>query len=86
MDSWPTAEEVGNIVALAIADNDFLSSMLTAAEKAGDKMLPGDIEKLVGWAELMKALRGSLNGQTSKKNLSVMLARLFLKKLVSTTV
>ena len=59
---WPTAEEVGNIVArLAIADNDFLVSMLVAAEKAGDKMFPGDMEKLLGWANFMKALRSSIS-------------------------
>ena len=58
--SWPTAEEVGNIVArLAIADNDFLAFMLIAAETAGDKMLPNDVEKLVGWAELIRALRAA---------------------------
>lgn len=65
--SWPTAEEIGNIVArLAIADNDFLIFMLKAAEKAGDKMLPEDVEKLAGWAVLMKALRGSLNRQDER--------------------
>lgn len=61
---WPTAEEVGNIVArLAIADNDFLVSMLIAAEKAGNKMLPDDVEKLVGWVRFMRALRGSLGNK-----------------------
>lgn len=64
---WPTAEEVGNIVArLAIADKDFLASMLIAAENASDKMLPDDVEKLVEWAKLMKALRCSLNSNQVK--------------------
>lgn len=67
IESWPTSEEVGNIVArLAIADNEFLNSMLVAAEKAGDKMLPGDMEKLIGWAKFVQMLCSVISSQKSK--------------------
>ena len=57
----PTPEQVGNIVArLAIADEAFLRSMLEAAGKAGDRMLPEDAEHLQSWGRLMRALRASI--------------------------
>ena len=45
------------------ADNDFLVYTLPAAEKVGDKVLPEDVEKLVGWAKRIKSLGVTLSNQ-----------------------
>lgn len=59
----------GNIIArLTIADNDFLSSMLVAAEKAGAQMLPGDVESRAGWAKFVTALRNSPSKSQNQLN------------------
>lgn len=53
-----TQDETGAILArLAIADEDFLSGTLQAAEKAGEAILPDDLEKLREWAAFIRALR-----------------------------
>lgn len=54
----PTSERIGIIAArLAMADEYFLQHMLKAAQDAGKTMLPDDMETLVIWARLMRALR-----------------------------
>lgn len=63
-----TQEETGAILArLAIADETFLTGMLQAAERAGDAMLPGDLEKLRVWAPFIRALRMVLRPDAAKR-------------------
>jgi len=57
----PCAQEIGEIMMrLAIADEEFLSYTLHAAEKAGDRMAPRDVEMLIAWCWFVKSVAGSV--------------------------
>lgn len=65
-----SSEEVGVVLArLAIADDDFLKTLLRAAESAESSLLPDDVEKLEKWARLMRILRVNIaNTAETNKN------------------
>lgn len=63
----PSSEQLGNIVArLVIADENFSRLMVEAAEKAGDRMLPEDVEHLQSWGRFMLALRVTVQNTEGK--------------------
>jgi len=59
----PCAQEIDEIMLrLAIADEKFLSYTLNAAENAGERMAPRDVEMLIAWCWFVKAVAGSVRG------------------------
>lgn len=56
-----TADEIGRIAGrLALADEEFLLDMIEAAENAGEKLLPGDVDSLMEWGRMLYMLREAL--------------------------
>jgi len=59
----PSAQELGEIMMrLAIADADFLSYTLYAAQNAGERMAPRDVDMLIAWCWVVKSVAGSVRG------------------------
>lgn len=49
-----------------MADKALLRLLVEAAEKAGDKMLPEDVEHLLQWGLFIKILRSSIQNSEEK--------------------
>jgi len=57
----PSAQELGEIMMrLAIEDADFLSYTLHAAQNAGERMAPRDVDRLISWCWFVKSVEGSV--------------------------
>lgn len=65
-----TSEDIGNITTrLAMVNISFLHGMLEAADNSKDRLLPGDVDIIKSWANVIHILRNSIEKQTmpSKK-------------------
>lgn len=60
-------DELGGILSRpAMADETALALLLDAAFRVECGLLPGDLDKLVRWAKLIRILRSTLDAQSSE--------------------